>query len=110
MYRLKTGIKFLFSFYKSPTLSLQQKKLLNLYRYQVEQVAANALRSSGVNGYRAMGLAIFICVLYAINDEIHQLFMPRRGGQVKDVIIDSVGAIVGVLGYKIIRAWFCRLW
>lgn len=81
------------------------RKNAHLFAYFVLGIlVTNALRSSGVTGYRAMGLAIFICVLYAISDETHQLFIPGRGGQVKDVIIDSAGAIVGVLGYRIIRA------
>jgi VanZ family protein len=37
-----------------------------------------------------------ICVLCAMLDEFHQLFVPGRGAQVKDVIIDTVGAIVGI--------------
>lgn len=38
-----------------------------------------------------------ICTLYAISDEFHQLFVEGRAGRVYDVIIDSVGAFVGVL-------------
>ncbi len=34
-------------------------------------LVANGLRSSGVSGYRAIGLAILICSLYAISDEVH---------------------------------------
>ena len=60
-------------------------------------LVANGLRSSGVVGYRSIGLALLICVLYAVSDEVHQLFVPGRGGQVKDVIIDSTGAVVGIL-------------
>lgn len=56
----------------------------------------NALIRSGVYGYRSIGLALLICVLYVISDEVHQLFVPGRGGEVKDVIIDSAGAIVGI--------------
>lgn len=37
--------------------------------------------------------------LYGITDEIHQLFVPGRSGQVKDVIIDGAGSIVGILVY-----------
>lgn len=56
-----------------------------------------ALRRSGVHGYyRAMVLTILICALYAISDEVHQLFVNGRGPQVKDVLIDSAGAIVGI--------------
>lgn len=40
--------------------------------------------------------AFSICVIYAISDEIHQLFVPGRTGQLKDVIIDSCGSIVGI--------------
>ena len=32
-----------------------------------------------------------------MTDEFHQLFVPGRSGQVKDVLLDSCGAAVGVL-------------
>ncbi|TJX12543.1 VanZ family protein [Tissierella creatinini] len=64
-------------------------------------LVANGLRNSGVN----IGLAVIICVLYAISDEIHQLYVPGRSGEVKDVIIDSAGALVGILGY----GWFAKI-
>lgn len=48
--------------------------------------------------------AYAICVLYALSDEIHQLFVPGRAGQLKDVIIDSCGALFGVLLF----AWMHR--
>jgi VanZ family protein len=35
----------------------------------------NALRRSGVRGYRSVVLALVICVIYAISDEVHQLFI-----------------------------------
>lgn len=60
----------------------------------------NGLSSSDIYGFKGIGLAILICILYAISDEVHQLFVPGRGGQVSDVILDSVGTIVGILGYK----------
>lgn len=34
---------------------------------------------------------------YAATDEFHQLFVPGRSGQIKDVLLDSCGACVGVL-------------
>lgn len=37
-----------------------------------------------------------ICVLYAISDEVHQLFIDGRSGQVKDVMIDALGALTGI--------------
>ena len=42
--------------------------------------------------------------VYAMTDEIHQIFVPGRGPSVKDVSIDAVGALLGVLS-----VWaFCR--
>lgn len=45
-------------------------------------------------------ITFLICVIFAASDEIHQLFVPGRTGQLIDVIIDSVGAIVGILFYS----------
>ena len=53
----------------------------------------NALRLS-LNrpwGYSAV-IAIGICGLYAVSDEIHQMFVPGRSAQLKDVLIDTSGA------------------
>ncbi|MEF2639337.1 MAG: VanZ family protein, partial [Lachnospiraceae bacterium] len=36
-------------------------------------------------------------VLYAASDEFHQLFVPGRSGQVRDVCIDSSGVMIGIL-------------
>ena len=41
---------------------------------------------------------------YAISDEIHQLFVPGRSGQVTDVLLDSAGVALGcMLIYVIIK-------
>lgn len=63
-------------------------------------LTANALRTSGVPTFKAVALALAICVVYAATDEIHQMFVPGRGAQVKDVLIDSAGAIVGIGVYR----------
>ncbi len=43
-------------------------------------------------------LAVIICVLTALIDEMGiQRFVPGRSGQLSDVVLDSVGAILGVL-------------
>lgn len=47
-------------------------------------------------------------IVYAIIDEIHQLFIPDRNGNPVDVMIDSLGGIAGivfgVIVFKIISA------
>ena len=40
--------------------------------------------------------AVILCMLYAISDEVHQYFVPGRSAEVIDVVIDTVGASLGV--------------
>ena len=44
-----------------------------------------------------------IATAYAATDEIHQLFVPERSGQISDVMIDSAGALAGVAVLAVIR-------
>ena len=54
-----------------------------------------ALESEGLSLRERVRVALVISVLYAISDEVHQRFVPGRGPRVTDVVIDSVGAVVG---------------
>ena len=47
--------------------------------------------------------SIYFGGVYAITDEIHQFFVPGRSGNIFDVGIDTLGVIVGVFAYLIIR-------
>ncbi len=42
-------------------------------------------------------LPFILSALYAVTDEIHQVFVPGRDGNATDVMIDSSGALIGVL-------------
>jgi VanZ family protein len=41
--------------------------------------------------------SLVLSVLYAVSDEYHQTYIQGRSGEIRDVIIDSVGAIIGIL-------------
>lgn len=41
-------------------------------------------------------------VLYAVTDEIHQIFVPGRAFQISDIAVDSLGALIGAAGSFII--------
>ena len=51
---------------------------------------------------RKIATSILLGVWYAIMDEIHQLMVPGRSGALKDVYIDSLGIITGVIGMLIV--------
>lgn len=42
-------------------------------------------------------IAVSVSILYAISDEVHQIFVQGRGPGVKDVFIDSTGAVIGCM-------------
>lgn len=37
-----------------------------------------------------------VCSFYAATDELHQFFVPGRSCQIRDVLIDSAGALTGI--------------
>ncbi|MBW8349466.1 VanZ family protein [Bacillus sp. IITD106] len=45
--------------------------------------------------------AWLLTTFYAATDEIHQLFVPNRTGAVLDVGLDSLGAIIALVGMKL---------
>ena len=55
----------------------------------------NGFLSSGVQRREAFIITCAICFLYAVGDEVHQLYVPGRSGQITDVLIDSAGAFAG---------------
>ncbi len=57
-----------------------------------------------------MLLAILAAALYAASDETHQLFVAGRSGRVTDVMIDSAGAILGVLIFAGVEKCIIFLW
>ncbi|KUO49329.1 MAG: VanZ family protein [Desulfitibacter sp. BRH_c19] len=79
------------------------RKNAHFFAYLVLGVLViNAMRRSGVSGYRSVGIALVICALYAVSDEVHQLFIIGRSGELRDVLIDSAGASAGVGVYCLI--------
>lgn len=80
------------------------RKAAHFFAYFVLGILVlNALRFGEVIEYREILIAIIICVMYAISDEFHQSLVPGRGPAIKDVLIDTSGAFVGViiLYYKV---------
>lgn len=45
----------------------------------------------------AFALSLLLAALYAATDEIHQYFVPGRYGTWSDVLIDTAGALAGIM-------------
>ena len=42
-------------------------------------------------------ISLSICFIFSISDEIHQLFVPGRSGEIRDVLIDTSGSLLSIL-------------
>jgi VanZ family protein len=47
--------------------------------------------------WREFPAIVGVCAVYAMSDELHQHFVSTRQGHLLDVLIDSVGACLGLL-------------
>ncbi len=62
----------------------------------------HAMEPRGLAHLRLARIAVLLAALYAVSDEVHQVFVPGRGASVRDVLIDTVGASLGV-GLRLFR-------
>jgi VanZ family protein len=65
---------------------------------------AGALAGSGAAGFRAVLAAFLVCIVIAVADEMYQAFVPGRGGQVGDVLINGGGALTALIAYYGLRS------
>jgi VanZ family protein len=50
------------------------------------------------------GLAFALGVTYAVSDEVHQSFVSGRQGSARDIAIDAVGVLLGIVLWQLARA------
>ena len=55
-----------------------------------------ALKLTGLKHSLSAIIALILCMIYAVTDEYHQLFVEGRGAQLKDIFIDWAGAATGI--------------
>lgn len=53
-------------------------------------------------------MSMIIALIYAISDEVHQIFVPERGPGVKDVLIDFSGSMTAFLSFMLVRCAVLR--
>lgn len=83
-------------------LSFIIRKLAHLTEYLIlGLLVANMFTKNNINNLYL--ISIILCIIYATSDEIHQLFVPGRACQLRDILIDSIGSITGVYLYKLIN-------
>lgn len=86
------------------SLCLTADDFENIYE---ERRSADAARS-GEPALRRTIIPWLIGTAYAVTDEIHQMFVPGRSCELRDVAIDSCGLAAGILLCRIIKKWKMR--
>lgn len=56
----------------------------------------NLMASYGIKRSKIVLFAAIVCLAYAVSDEIHQVYVPGRAGQIKDVLIDFSGSALAL--------------
>lgn len=54
-------------------------------------------KTSGLPAFPAASAAWLFGTFYAVTDEVHQMLVPGRSGECRDVLIDSAGVLAGIL-------------
>ena len=89
-------------------LNLLIRKNAHAFEYCVLAVIVSAfLFQFNFRGKRAVIYIMFICLLYAVLDEFHQLYVPGRTSSVRDVLIDFIGSLIGIGFYYLLH--YCVL-
>ncbi len=68
-----------------------------------------AFLGSSMSQKKSFILAFLISLVYAISDEYHQSFVPGREPRIRDVVIDSMGALFAIYLVAFRPSWARKL-
>lgn len=95
---LSTGLSYDDLSFQANSIQYYVRKAAHMTEYFLLALAVSfPLYVYGVRGIWLVLLAGIICVGFAASDEYHQSFVANRGPSAKDVLIDSCGALLGIL-------------
>ena len=77
------------------SLSFVVRKAAHMTEFAMLSFLCSLFAASYCVKPKAFSFALAFSVLYAVSDEVHQLFVEGRSCQFSDVCVDSVGALLG---------------
>jgi len=90
-------MSLIFFFSSRPDLPSNQIQILDFIfkksAHMIEFAILTFLLSRAFK-FKKLDLSFLLALSYAFTDEIHQLFVPGRGGKLSDVLIDFAGIII----------------
>lgn len=80
------------------------RKLAHFTEYAVLGILlVNFINEFKILSIKVIIISVILCMLYAISDEIHQLFSAGRSARILDVFIDTLGSSTGIIIYKLLN-------
>ena len=61
------------------------------------------IKEFAIINYRSIILTVLIVFIYAVSDEVHQMFVNGRSGEILDVVIDTIGGILASFSYWLLN-------
>lgn len=65
----------------------------------------------GLSFQNRWAIALTLSSLYSMTDELHQMFVPGRSASLRDVLLDTLAALAGILlvmGVRVLRGYWVR--
>ena len=74
------------------------RKVAHFFLYFVLGILwMNLLKEHRVSLGKQVIYSLLFCIMYACSDEIHQLFIPGRSGNIIDTMIDTTGSLCSII-------------
>ena len=80
------------------TIQPPARKIAHFTIYAIGGILAfNFINEYKISIKKKILYSILFCLVYAITDEIHQIFVPGRSGEIRDILIDTLGGSTGIV-------------
>lgn len=77
------------------------RKMAHFTIYMILGILITLLvREYNVSFNKCLFISLLVCLLYSISDEVHQLFVSGRSGEIRDVLIDTSGSFIGIFVFN----------
>lgn len=93
----------------SATQHLVRKSAHFLAYFALGFTCFGALNTYGIKRSTKFFASGLICLVYAVSDEVHQLFVPGRAGRLTDVLIDLSGALSAIGIYILLSILYNKI-
>lgn len=85
-------------------------KILHAFEYGILGILLYRAFRQTTGTFKSMGFAMICIVAFGISDEVHQWFVPNRQADFWDLVADTGGAALLILGWGFVtEKWRIRL-